>query len=404
MNRCLRSPRILIVATLISVFAAACGGGGSAQPTPTPTTLIEAPEATSTPAPAAETLAFLRDSDIWLIDADGSNERRLTNLGNVQALTWVSSEELDVVTGEDRSGHLLVDVSGTVTDLLFPVGGSWSPDASRYAVAVDEELIVFNRDGSQVTRLHPGPSLERCGEPPPSELRHYRLELGRPSFSSGGRELLIAVHCWLMSGAYNFYGSIYRVSLDEAVNEQLPDPENAPQLNLRGLVGPVFSPDEQRIAWAFIDGFSLCPWGRGLIVAAADGGGRHGLGDAILTAFGQRLAAAETIGGVTGFAWSPASDALVAGFQISPCDPAEPTSEPVGGLYVVLIDGSAEQLLVDGPAHSPAWSPSDRYIAYVEGASFGQETKPSTIRLFDLTTRQVTDLTKGESPAWQPQP
>ncbi len=67
---------------LLLMLAACDGGGGSAQPPPTltltalPATLTPPPPtATATPEPAVETLAFIRDGDIWLIDADGSNER-----------------------------------------------------------------------------------------------------------------------------------------------------------------------------------------------------------------------------------------------------------------------------------------------------------------------------------------
>ena len=56
---------ILSVLLLAIVVAVACGSGGSAQPTPTP----PASETTSTPEPAAETLAFLRDGDIWPLEA-----------------------------------------------------------------------------------------------------------------------------------------------------------------------------------------------------------------------------------------------------------------------------------------------------------------------------------------------
>ena len=122
---------------------------------------------TPEPTPAPELLAFIRDGDIWLISADGSGERRLMSLGDVQSFSWISRNELDVVTGEDRSGHLLVDLDGNTHDLMFsgtgpPVDvgpydllaeGSWSPDGARYVVPVNEQIVVLNRAGAEVARV-----------------------------------------------------------------------------------------------------------------------------------------------------------------------------------------------------------------------------------------------------------
>ncbi len=65
----------------VSLVLIACGGGEEAQPALTPTAEVQAstPEPTATaaltatPEPTVETLAFIRDGDIWLVDADGSN-------------------------------------------------------------------------------------------------------------------------------------------------------------------------------------------------------------------------------------------------------------------------------------------------------------------------------------------
>ena len=60
-----------LVPLLFLFLAAACGGDEKAEPTPTAAT----PTAAATPSPeaAAETLAFIRDGDVWLMNADGSN-------------------------------------------------------------------------------------------------------------------------------------------------------------------------------------------------------------------------------------------------------------------------------------------------------------------------------------------
>jgi len=403
---------------LLVLLLAACGGGAEeAQPTPMPSpaaarpspTPEPTPEATRapTPEPAVQRIAYIRDGDIWLIDADGSDERRL-NLSDVQSFSWVSSNELDVVIGGDQPRYQLVPLEGNVRELLFPAGGSWSRDGSLYVVPVDQQLVVFERDGGEIVRLEVGPEADECPPPPPSYPSPIpdRLAFGQPVFSPDGEGVLLAVHCYLLSGAYNFYGSIYEVSLDGAVNRPLQGPKTGPQVNLRGLTGPRFSPDGRRIASAFIDGFSLCPWEKGLTVADADGANSRGLSVAALTELYKQEPSPDTFGGVVGYDWSPASDGIAASFDVSLCDVTEGAlGLVIEGLYILKLDGSLEEKLADGPTHSPAWSPSGRFITYVTGKLFGAEpTGAPTIRLLDLTTRQVVDLAQGNSPAWQPQP
>lgn len=157
------APKGLLLIAL-ALLALACGGDGlppASSPTPSPAVAqpSPSPEATRTPTlePLVEALAFIRDGDVWLINADGSDERRL-NLSDVQSLSWVSSDELAVVTGAEPPDHLLVDLEGNVRELPFSAGGSWSPDGNRYLVPVDQQTILFNRDGTEVVRLQVGPS------------------------------------------------------------------------------------------------------------------------------------------------------------------------------------------------------------------------------------------------------
>jgi len=121
--------------------------------TATPSPAAEAPTrtprrtTTSSPTPTpepVETLAFIREGDIWLINADGSGERRA---GMVQEFSWISSRELDVVTSAAPRGHLVMDLVGNVQDLSFPAGGSWTRDGNRYVVPGEQKLVVF--EGAQ---------------------------------------------------------------------------------------------------------------------------------------------------------------------------------------------------------------------------------------------------------------
>jgi Tol biopolymer transport system component len=113
----------------------------------------------------------------------------------------------------------------------------------------------------------------------------------------------------------------------------------------------------------------------------------------------------DGFGGPTAYDWSPDSDAIVAGVDVSFCAPVGELQPVLAGLYILKLDGSPEEKLTDQAAAAVAWSPFGRYIAYVAAQSFAEAMSGAgPLRLLDLTTREVTDLAQGSQPAWQPQP
>ncbi len=411
-----------IIAVLV-VITAACGGGGEdAQPTSRPIALLATstpppPTATATPEPAAETLAFLRDGDIWLIGADGENERQL-GLTAVQTFSWVSPAELYVVTGDDPPDQFLVDLEGELHELQLPalapvdVGpsdfiplGSWSRDGTLYVAPVNDQLIVLRRDGSEVSRLDM--TLESnaevfCAGAPFKPGTPAKVILGLPVFSPDAETVVVAAYCSNAdpdANPRNQSAPLYRVSVESGFIEPL-----GPSINLRYVAAPGFSPDGNRFVQWSTDQFGGCPPANFLSVTDFDNGDVE---EVTVPAFEElrQQAAGDIFGGVVGYDWSPDGSALAVAFAAGICDTISPTTleTTLSGLYILKMDGSSEELLVDGAAHSPAWSPSGRHIAYVEGESF-LITKPSTLRTLDLSTRDVIDLGPGGQPAWQPQP
>ncbi|MCH8808107.1 MAG: hypothetical protein IH986_18735, partial [Planctomycetes bacterium] len=236
-----------------------------------------------------ETLAFIRDGDIWLIGADGSNERRL-NLTDVQSFTWISPDELDVVTEGEPPSHLLVDLEGNVRELLFPgdfqvagglssaqARGSWSRDGSLFVVPVGEQLVIYDKNGDRVRQLDvepppvPDDPTTFCDEPGSKQETAANV-FGSPIFTPDKKSILVAIFCASrnpegeLGFPRNTYSRLYRVSLDSGAVEPL-------QLstNLRSDSRPSFSPDNSRIALPASSYTNICSISFGLSVANVDG-------------------------------------------------------------------------------------------------------------------------------------
>jgi len=361
---------------------------------------------------AVEALAFIHDGDIWLINANGSDERQLTDLGDVQSFDWVSATELDMVTGEDGSGHILAELDGDVQILRFPgetetgwlgaaARGSWSRDGTRFVVPLDQQLVVFNRLGAEVSRVRVGPS---CSAPD-------SLVFGPPVFAPDGRRVLVAVECSGNGGGYQLFAAIHEASLGSGTSRPLGKPGGlkgdteglVTNFRLRQrLLAPRFSPDGARVAQLDSGGASFCPYGTGLYVTNPDGANQYALN----FAHESGPSGGDTRGGVIDYGWSPAGDKIVASIDLRTCDVSGSEDQPIAvGLYTANIDGTSGEKLVDGPSVSSAWSPSGRFIAYGAGSvSSTEQIEEQPLRLFDLDARRIVDLTRGSSPAWQPRP
>jgi len=389
------------VAALLLV--AACGGDGEPATTPTASApALGTPSAGATavpsPSPQVETLAFVREGDIWLINAEGSGERRVTRLGNILSFSWISPFEVDAVTNDEPPRHLLIDSEGNASELPFPAGGSWSRDGGLYVVLEEREIAVYNQTGREVARIQLGQLnpfqdtfKEECGEP--------LLVFGQPIFSPNGQALLVPISCQVLEGSGGLAAPIYEVTFEGSVKGSV----DLQPVNVEfGPASPGrISPDGTRIAQEYGWKSGLCPPQSYLSVSDVRGGGKKELTLRAIDEL-QQQPSGQAFGGPGGFDWSPGSDTVVVSFDVGVCDlDAEPEQQfrpLLAGLYILKLDGTAEEKLVDGATFSPAWSPSGQFIAYLVPGD------TPVVRLFDLTTRQTIDLTQGDQPAWQPQP
>ena len=373
--------KLLLVSPFLVALAVACGGGQEAQPTPTPTAEVQAPtpELTPTPEaaapePAVQTLAFIQDGDIWLVNADGTDRRRITNFGgtdrevasfewlaNGQEIAWASlpfetgisglvsvdgqvlwETELRAspVTGvfwspdgqlvaippdkgpariEDRAGQSVWTGNGGEGS------GSWSADGSHFAIVEGSEIVVVSRDGTSVSRLYAGPTEEERtksqGACSLEDARNDELLFGRPVFSPGGQSVLVAVNCLFNTGTGGiFYTVIYEASLDGLTNRPVTDSR------FHGLPTPVFSPDGRRMALLGSKRGEYCPDGVSAfgvmeldILDPDEGNGSQLMPRGIAQLVGDLATEGPAADIHISAVWSPASDAIVASFNATEC-------------------------------------------------------------------------------------
>ena len=119
-------------------------------------------------SPDGSSIAFTRDGDIYVMDADGSNVRRLTTDAeqDYQPAWSADGSRIAFVRERTRTSDLYVmNADGSnerpLTSLFTSVNRepAWSPDGRKIAFSSDREglsIYVMNADGTGVVRLTTG--------------------------------------------------------------------------------------------------------------------------------------------------------------------------------------------------------------------------------------------------------
>lgn len=123
-------------------------------------------------SPDGTRIAFVSEREnntveIYVMDADGTNPKRLTNSGFSTMPSWSADSErityfcngMCVLNGDGSEQKLLLN------DPKFADLAAWSPDGSRITFSSSRdsnlEIYVMNSDGTQVTRLTDDPAHDR---------------------------------------------------------------------------------------------------------------------------------------------------------------------------------------------------------------------------------------------------
>ena len=312
--------------------------------------------------------AVPNDAAVFVVDADGGNERRLTSHERVSGdPVWSPDGKRIAFTSQRDDGIFVMDQNGRDEERLTRFGGrdpAWSPDGS---------LVVFARhvDGSQQVFVVGANGTDQ---------RQLTLDGGAdPVWSPDGDRIV-----------FSRDGQVYVMNADGSDQQQL---------TFDGGADPVWSPDGGRVVFVrYVDGDSE------VFVVGADG-----TGERRLTRTGGR-----------GPAWSPGDDrvAYTADGNIFLVDAdgsnlrqlthdggQAPLWSPDGkrivfvgdeGISVIDADGSDLRQLTDRGGWDPVWSPDGTRVAFTRYIS-------ADIVVMDRDgTDQRVVAHNGLGPSWSP--
>ncbi len=150
-----------------ALLAIACGGdGASPASSPTPTPTEPAPTRTETPEPAVQRIAYIgSDGDVWLMNADGSGEKKLFDLDllglphDFQLYWSPDGSKLAVPKSPEDIVYIVSAEGETVLEVPAALFRGWSPRGdsfvvARAAAAVEESaVVVLDLEGDTVLEV-----------------------------------------------------------------------------------------------------------------------------------------------------------------------------------------------------------------------------------------------------------
>jgi S1-C subfamily serine protease len=114
-------------------------------------------------SPDGSRIAFVTMSTLYVIDADGSNQRRVRDQVGDSGLSWSPDGKSIVVP---LNGQIaVVNLDGTLLRVLTAAGGiepAWSPDGTRIAYAWSHgtyDIYIINADGSGEINVTKSPAI-----------------------------------------------------------------------------------------------------------------------------------------------------------------------------------------------------------------------------------------------------
>lgn len=310
------------------------------------------------------------DREVWVINADGSEAHKLTDLytDSEPGFAW-SPDGTRVAFKLQMMQIAIVNLRTNVTrvllkDLCCFDSPQWSPDGKMLSFA-DRINATY-----QINVIHPDGSGRRTLIPPEAALNYADSSSDRPTWSPDGTRLAFVAS----KSDADPSRSLWIINADGTHLNRLPTPDMQP-------IFPVWSPDGMQIA--FLDETEQFLY---LIDVAS----------AALT----RLAPAATMDiglGPIYPSWSPD------GTQIAY---ARMSEEWAADLFAIDIKTHKEHQLTHGPLHNftPSWSPDGNFIVY--GSLVRNIDATQALMIMDADGSNPRMLTDGNHmdtwPVWSP--
>ncbi len=318
-------------------------------------------------------LAFAKDRDVFLANADGTEPHKLVTMAAfVSGLVWspdgkhlridtteITQSGTTAVFGEQAIWEIAADgsnphrLTGNRQNASSECCGKWSADGKYFVFQSHGQIWALPQEG----RLF-------HSQPQPVQLTSSPMSLQSPLPSKDGKKLFVV--------GRTYRGELTDFNLKSGQASEFLGGVSADWID--------FSRDGKRIA------FVSYPQGD-LWKSNADGTDRIQLTFAPLQPVLPR--------------WSPDGTKIM--FFEFPAGPSHP-----GKIYTISADGGTPQELIPADKRNeqdPTWSSDGTKIAFAGDANDAAASNAAAIRIFDLQTRQVSPVPGSQglfSPRWSP--